>query len=101
MWLRGVMQEDEVTLCVCAYILSLSLSLSLSHTHTLSLSLSLSLSHTHTHTQVAVLTEAMQRGIFDEGDLQFFSDESLKEAGVERAITRSRMLRRIHDHFKP
>ena len=91
MWLRGVMQEDEVTLCVCAYILSLSLSLSLTHTHT----------HTHTHTQVAVLTEAMQRGIFDEGDLQFFSDESLKEAGVERAITRSRMLRRIHDHFKP
>ena len=75
--------------CVCIHTLSLSLSLSLSHTHT------------HTHTQVAVLTEAMQRGIFDEGDLQFFSDESLKEAGVERAITRSRMLRRIHDHFKP
>jgi len=51
--------------------------------------------------EVAVFGEGMRRGLFDEGDLEFFSDEALKEAGVERAISRARMLRRIRDHFKP
>ena len=51
--------------------------------------------------EVVVLGEGMRRGLFDDGDLEFFTDEALKEAGIERAISRARMLRRIRDHFKP
>ena len=42
----------------------------------------------------------MQEGRFDEKDLEFFSDESLKEHGVTNALTRVRMRRRISQHFK-
>jgi hypothetical protein len=50
--------------------------------------------------EIAGFTETMQLRGFSEPDLKFFKDEALKEAGVESAITRARMLRRIHDHFK-
>jgi hypothetical protein len=51
--------------------------------------------------EASVLGQGMRRGLFDEGDLEFFSDDALREAGVASAITRARMLRRIRDHFKP
>lgn len=49
---------------------------------------------------VATFGEGMRRGQFDEGDLEFFRNEALKEAGVERTIARARMVRRIRDRFK-
>jgi hypothetical protein len=49
------------------------------HTHN-------TLTHTHTHTH-------------QEADLEFFTDEALKEAGIAKAIARAKMLRQIRDHF--
>ena len=51
--------------------------------------------------EVAAFEEAMRVEAFDDLDLEFFSDEALKKAGIHNAITRSKMLRRIRDHFKP
>ena len=68
-------------------ILCATLSLSQTHNNTLSLSHThntLSLTHTHTH---------------QEADLEFFTDEALKEAGIAKAIARAKMLRQIRDHF--
>ena len=50
--------------------------------------------------EVAAFGEAMRVEAFDDLDLEFFSDEALKKAGIENAITRAKMLRRIRDHFK-
>jgi hypothetical protein len=43
---------------------------------------------------------AMDERKLEQEEMQFFSDEALKEAGVKSAITRARMLRRIREHFK-
>jgi hypothetical protein len=42
----------------------------------------------------------IRREGLDEKDFEFFGDEFLKEAGVNNAITRVRMRRRISEHFQ-
>jgi len=46
------------------------------------------------------LSEAMREQQVQEADLEFFNEEALKEAGVAKAISRAKVLRRIRDHFK-
>jgi hypothetical protein len=46
------------------------------------------------------LSEAMLEQQVQEADLEFFHEEALKEAGVAKAISRAKVLRRIKDHFK-
>ena len=46
------------------------------------------------------LSKAMLEQQVQEADLEFFNEEALKEAGVAKAISRAKVLRRIRDHFK-
>ena len=50
--------------------------------------------------EIATLSEAMHEQQVEESDFQFFNEEALKEAGIEKAISRAKMLRQIRSHFK-
>jgi hypothetical protein len=50
--------------------------------------------------EVRALLEVMQREHVEEADLEFFTEQALKEAGVDKAITRAKVLRCIREHFK-
>ena len=52
------------------------------------------------HDDATALSEAMREQQVQEADLEFFNEEALKEAGVAKAISRAKVLRRIKDHFK-
>ena len=68
-----------VCVCVCVCARARACVCVRAHTHTTH---SLSLTHTH-----------------QEADLEFFTDEALKEAGISKASSRAKMLRQIRDHF--
>ncbi len=68
-----------VSVCVCVCARARVRVCARAHTHN-------TLTHTHTHTH-------------QEADLEFFTDEALKEAGIAKAIARAKMLRQIRDHF--
>ncbi len=50
--------------------------------------------------EVRALQGVMQREHVEEADLEFFTEEALKEAGVDKAITRAKVLRCIREHFR-
>ena len=53
-----------------------------------------------TDDEVAKLGDAMRRVKTEAADLEFFTDEALKEAGIQSAMRRATLLRHIRDHFK-
>lgn len=50
--------------------------------------------------EVTILGHVMCQQHVQEADFEFFTDEALKEAGIEKAISRAKMMRHIRDHFK-
>ena len=49
--------------------------------------------------EAATLGEVMRLQHVQEADLEFFTDDALREGGIEKAITRAKLLRHIRDHF--
>jgi hypothetical protein len=52
-----------------------------------------------TDDEVAILGEVMRLQHVQEADLEFFSDDALREAGIVKAISRAKMLRIVRDRF--
>ena len=53
-----------------------------------------------TDDEVTIVGHMMCQQHVQEADFEFFTDEALKEAGIEKAISRAKMMRHIRDHFK-
>jgi len=51
--------------------------------------------------EIATLGEVMRLQHVQEADLEFFTDDALREGGIEKAMRRAKLLRHIRDHFTP
>ena len=49
--------------------------------------------------EVAILGEVMSLQHVQEADLEFFTEDALREAGIAKAISRAKMLRIVRDRF--